>query len=99
MNKNNYCDISASCEIVKTLKQENAKLKNDIKLYSCIERFGTKECHCACKCLGNEFCFEADKKINQLKASLEEIKKICIRHDLDRFQISYFILQKIREVQ
>ncbi len=57
------------------LKTENERLKKEIRLYNCIEKWGTKECHCACRCLGNEFCDDVDKKIKQLKSENEELKK------------------------
>lgn len=66
-------------EIIAELKAENERLKKEIRLYDCIEKWGTKECHCACRCLGNEFCEDADKKINNYKQALAEIKEIAKR--------------------
>lgn len=48
-------------------------------LYDCISKWGEKECHCACRCLGNEFCEDADKKINTYRSALEEIRNYCNR--------------------
>lgn len=63
-------------EELKAKEQECKRLKKAIKLYNCIEKWGTKECHCACRCLGNEFCNDAEKKINQLKAENEILEKV-----------------------
>ena len=76
------------------LKQENERLKKDIRLYDCVSKWGEKECHCACRCLGNEFCIDADKRINKYKSALEEIRKIILRDNamiIDR--VVYFELQ------
>jgi len=54
-------------------KNENERLKKEIRLYDCIDKWGTKECHCACRCLGNDFCDSADKKITELKAENERL--------------------------
>ena len=61
----------------KRWKQENERLKKEIRLYNCIDKWGTKECHCACRCLGNEFCIDADKKIDKYKSCLQEIKALA----------------------
>ena len=73
-----YCEISNICKQLQEKEQELKRLKKAIKLYNCIEKWGTKECHCACRCLGNEFCDDADKKINQLKADNEYLKNFHI---------------------
>lgn len=57
------------------LEQENERLKKEVRLYDCISKWGEKECHCACRCLGNEFCNDADKRINKYKSALEEIRE------------------------
>ena len=58
------------------LKAKNEQLKKEIRLYDCIDKWGTEQCRCACRCLGNEFCDDADKKINKLKQALTEIKQL-----------------------
>ncbi len=44
------------------------------KMKNCSEKF-PGQCRCAFRCLGNEFCQDADKRINELKAENEELKK------------------------
>lgn len=61
---------------LKHLEQENKKLKKDVQLFKCLDTFGESECHCACRCLGNEFCEDAEIKINKYKTALEEIREI-----------------------
>lgn len=51
----------------RSLQQELFAAKKEIAMYNCIQKFGTKECHCACRCLGNEFCQDAEEKINEQK--------------------------------
>ena len=51
----------------KDLQKEVKELQKEVRLYDCINKWGTKECHCACRCLGNEFCQDADEKITQYK--------------------------------
>lgn len=63
-------------EINAELKSKNEQLKKEIRLYDCIDKWGTEQCRCACRCLGNEFCDDADKKINKLKQALTEIKQL-----------------------
>ena len=83
------------------LKAEIERLKKEIRLYDCIEKWGTKECHCACRCLGNEFCEDADKRINNYKQTLQEIKAIAERelsltdNDDELYDVFSEILQKI----
>ena len=63
---------------ITALEQENKDLKKQIRLYDCIDKWGTKQCHCACRCLGNEFCEDADKKINTYRSVLEEINRTLL---------------------
>ena len=72
------------------LKAENERLKKEIRLYDCIEKWGTKQCRCACRCLGNEFCEDADKRIDKYKQTLQEIK--------DRIPKDYEIYQWYEDV-
>lgn len=58
----------------KRFREENKELKKDVQLFKCLDTFGESECHCACRCLGNEFCEDADKKINSYRSALEEIR-------------------------
>ena len=64
-------------EINAELKAKNEQLKKEIRLYDCIDKWGTEQCRCACRCLGNEFCDDADKKINKLKQALRDIIEIA----------------------
>lgn len=85
------CENSDNCyyKQLKRLEQENKKLKKDVQLFKCLDTFGENECHCACRCLGNEFCEDADKKINSYRSALEEIKAM----------LGYgYIVDKINEV-
>ena len=59
------------------LETENERLKKEIRLYDCIEKWGTEQCRCAYRCLGNEFCEDADKRIDKYKKTLQEIKAIA----------------------
>ena len=61
---------------INILRQENKEMKKDVQLFKCLDTFGESECHCACRCLGNEFCEDADKKINSYRSALEEIREI-----------------------
>lgn len=49
---------------------------NEEKQKSCVEKY-PNQCHCAFKCLGNEFCDSAEEKINQLKAELTVQKAVA----------------------
>lgn len=76
------------------LEQANKKLKKDVQLFKCLDTFGESECHCACRCLGNEFCEDADKKINKYRSALEEIREILEYYanswlDEKQYQIKY----------
>ena len=71
-----YCNKDCYYKQLKRLEQENKKLKKDVQLFKCLDTFGESECHCACRCLGNEFCEDADKKINAYRSALEEIREI-----------------------
>lgn len=99
-NKELFCKIDQ-------LKAENERLKKEIRLYNCIDKWGTEQCHCACRCLGNEFCDTAEKKMKNIKQILAEIKEIAEEID-DECEYSCFascakkakkqILNKISEV-
>ena len=67
--------IQCKTGTIATLVEENKRLKKEIKLHDCIDKWGIRECHCACRCLGNEFCTDAEKKINEFKTKLEKIKE------------------------
>ncbi len=69
--------IQCKTGTIATLVEENKRLKKEIKLHDCIDKWGIRECHCACRCLGNEFCTDAEKKINEFKTKLEKIKELC----------------------
>ena len=56
-------------------KQAVKSLAKELKSYKCQEKY-PGQCHCACRCLGNEFCNDADKKINKLKQTLIEVKQL-----------------------
>jgi len=58
------------------LKQENDELKRQLKEYECAEKF-PNECHCAFRCLGNEWCDEAENRFIKYKQKLEKIKVLC----------------------
>jgi len=80
------------------LKQENKQIKKDVQLFKCLDTFGESECHCACRCLGNEFCEDADKKINTYRSALEEIRNLVKGHKIaDEVRLKS-ILDKIEEV-
>ncbi len=78
------CIVETCKAQYKELKAENERLKKEIRLYDCIDKWGTKECHCACRCLGNDFCDDADKKIKQLEAENEKLKK-----DVERWKRNF----------
>ena len=82
------------------LEQENKELKKDVQLFKCLDTFGESECHCACRCLGNEFCEDADKKINTYRSALEKIKEITepIYEQIPDDKVLRQILLKISEV-
>ena len=72
-------------KINKELEAENERLKKEIRLYACIDKWGTEQCHCACRCLGNEFCDAAEGKMKNIKQTLADIKEIaehCIKQDI-----------------
>ena len=100
-------NVALSDELFK-YKAENERLKKEIRLYNCIDKWGTEQCHCAYRCLGNDFCNEADKKINKLKQTLTEIKEIaeknlnihtCAFKGCGYDLITKQILQKISECE
>ncbi|MBQ8299327.1 MAG: hypothetical protein IJX99_05615 [Clostridia bacterium] len=64
-------------KINKRLNADNEKLKKEIRLYDCIDKWGTEQCRCACRCLGNEFCDAAKEKMKNIKKTLENIKEIA----------------------
>lgn len=102
------CDDVQDCTYkqLKRLEQENKKLKKDVQLFKCLDTFGESECHCACRCLGNEFCEDADKKINNYRSALKEIleiiradcKRCTAECDCDDDCTRYKIQNKINEV-
>ena len=107
-----YCG-STYCRFVdeiNELKQENRELKKDVQLFKCLDTFGDSECHCACRCLGNEFCEDADKKINIYRSALEEIREIAENAKEYRYAtksedytegvqtIGCYVLDKINEI-
>jgi chromosome segregation ATPase len=95
-DSNEYC--------LQELEKENKELKKDVQLFKCLDTFGENECHCACRCLGNEFCEDADKKINSYRSALEEIRviaddtfKVC-DDDCGNARKIKLIIDKINEV-
>ena len=90
--------ITAQAEIILELKAENERLQKEIRLYDCIEKWGTKECHCACRCLGNEFCEDADKRIIKYKQTLQEIKA-RIPQDYNIYQWYEDVMQLITKAE
>lgn len=84
----------------KRFREENKELKKDVQLFKCLDTFGENECHCACRCLGNEFCEDADKKINSYRSALEEIKEFAepIYEQISEDRVLRQILLKINEV-
>lgn len=88
----------------KELEAENERLKKEIRLYACIDKWGTEQCHCACRCLGNEFCDAAEEKMKNIKQTLANIKEIA-KYELNNLTESAVnggryveILNKISEV-
>ena len=71
-----YCAGNKYCyyKQLRRLQTENEKLKKEIKSYKCQEKF-PNQCHCAFRCLGNEFCQDADKRIEKYRKAFEEIKE------------------------
>ena len=92
--RNTFCENESNCyyKQLKRLEQENKELKKDVQLFKCLDTFGESECHCACRCLGNEFCEDADKKINSYRSALEEISSL-----IDK--IHYRPVAKMKEIQ
>lgn len=95
------CEDNPNCTYkqLKRLEQENEELKETnkyqkkaIRMYDCIDKWDTKECHCACRCLGNEFCDDAAEKINTYRSALEEIKRYAEERCRQK------VLDKINEV-
>ena len=81
---------------LKRLEQENKELKKDVQLFKCLNTFGESECHCACRCLGNEFCEDADKKINSYRSALEEISGLASPHCTQCSQIINIINEVLK---
>ncbi|MBE7713737.1 MAG: hypothetical protein E7Z87_08330 [Cyanobacteria bacterium SIG26] len=52
---------------------ENLKIK--LKMYECQEKY-PGQCRCAFRCLDNDFCNDAEKRINTHKTKLEKIKTL-----------------------
>lgn len=52
---------------------ENLKIK--LKMYECQEKY-PGQCRCAFRCLDNNFCNDAEKRINTYKTKLEKIKTL-----------------------
>ena len=79
--RNTFCENEPDCyyKQLKRLEQENKRLKKDVQLFKCLDTFGESECRCACRCLGNEFCEDADKKINNYRSALEEIRELSTK--------------------
>ena len=71
------CIVETCKAQYKELKAENERLKKEIRLYDCIDKWGTEQCRCACRCLGNEFCDVAEEKMKNIKQTLENIKEIA----------------------
>ena len=71
------CIVETCKAQYKELEAENERLKKEIRLYACIDKWGTEQCHCACRCLGNEFCDAAEEKMKNIKKTLENIKEIA----------------------
>jgi hypothetical protein len=92
------CETNSNCyyKQLKRKEQECERLRKEIRLYDCIEKWGTKECHCACRYLGNEFCDDADKKIKQLKAENEELKKIN-KANAKSYEKHWYKLEKYKQ--
>ena len=93
-------------KINKKLEAENERLKKEIRLYDCIDKWGTEQCHCACRCLGNEFCDAAEEKMKNIKQTLAEINRMaentyCLTNttNKDMANFSKQIFQKISEVE
>ena len=78
------------------------KLKTELKNSECHKKH-PNQCHCAFRCLGNDFCDDAEKRINTYKTTLTEIK-FWARELLKRtgqivpYEIKQ-ILQKISECE
>lgn len=87
-------------------QNENERLKKEIRLYDCIDKWGTKQCHCACRCLGNEFCDAAEEKMKNIKQTLAEINRMaentyCLTNTTNKDMANFAkqIFQKISEVE
>lgn len=87
-------NIDHLVKINESLKQENKELRKDVQLFKCLDTFGENECHCACRCLGNEFCEDADKKIDTYRSALEEISLI-----IDELKQQYDYMSDYSEIK
>ena len=110
-----YCEVDKCEAVIKLqeqldqLKAENERLKKEIRLYDCIDKWGTEQCRCACRCLSNEFCDAAEEKMKNIKQTLAKIKEICKKESgwvncsdnkpTEAAQFAQQILQKISEVE
>lgn len=93
-------------KINKKLEAENERLKKEIRLYDCIDKWGTEQCHCACRCLGNEFCDAAEEKMKNIKQTLAEINRMaentyCLTNTTNKDMANFAkqIFQKISECE
>lgn len=62
-------------EIIAELEYKIKILEKELKTYKCQEKF-PGQCRCACRCLGNEFCIDADKKIEELKEENKRLQEL-----------------------
>lgn len=84
-------------EIIAELEHKNKNLEKESKTYKCQEKF-PNQCHCAFRCLGNEFCQDADERINKYKQALEEIRSYCDEQNLKADYTACYITNRIDEV-
>lgn len=56
--------------------EQNKSLQQELKQKNCAEKF-PNQCRCAFRCLDNEFCNDAEKRINRYKQALKKIECGC----------------------
>ena len=75
--------------------REKEKIEKELQSYKCQEKY-PGQCRCAFRCLDNTFCDAAEKKIQQLKNALIDIKYLT--KNLEQTKIPYCqISEQIRE--
>lgn len=76
------------------------KLSKELKSYQCQGKH-SNQCLCAFRCLGNEFCNDADNKIKSYQQILKEIKYFCnsILNDYVHYSEGFiYVAKKIKKI-